>query len=101
MMTARPVDSIQPITRTDSESLARTEYARMASQLRSLAPDDWSKPTDCPLWDVRAVAGHSLGMMATFIGILRNSHGALARQRAARGPISSTRAISSSVDKSA
>ena len=71
MMTARPVDTIQPITRSDTESLARTEYARMASHLRSLAPGEWNKPTDCPLWDVRAVAGHSLGMMATFTGFRR------------------------------
>ena len=26
--------------------------------LRSLGPDDWAKPTDCPVWDVRAMAGH-------------------------------------------
>jgi uncharacterized protein (TIGR03083 family) len=71
MMTARPVDTIQPITRSDTERLARTEYERMASQLRSLAPDEWSRSTDCPLWDVRAVAGHSLGMMATFVGFRR------------------------------
>lgn len=71
MMTARPVDSIQPIARSDSEGLARTEYARLSSQLRSLTPDDWFKSTDCPLWDVRAVAGHNLGMMATFTGFRR------------------------------
>ena len=71
MMAAQSVDTIQPITRSDSESLARTEYARMASQLRSLSAGDWAKPTDCPLWDVRAVAGHSLGMMTTFTGFRR------------------------------
>ncbi len=71
MMTARPVDTIQPFTRSSTESLARTEYARMTSQLRSLAPGEWARPTDCPLWDVRAVAGHSLGMMATFTGFRR------------------------------
>ncbi len=71
MMAARPVDTIQPLTRSSTESLARTEYARMASQLRSLAPDEWARPTDCPLWDVRAVAGHNVGMMATFTGFRR------------------------------
>ena len=25
-------------------------------------PDDWSRPTDCPAWDVRAMAAHNLGM---------------------------------------
>ncbi len=71
MMTARPVDTIQPITGSDAEQLARNEYTRMTSQLRSLSAADWAKPTDCPLWHVRAVAGHNLGMMATFTGFRR------------------------------
>ena len=71
MMTATRVEMIRAITRSESEGLARTEYARMASQLRSLAPDDWTRKTDCPLWDVRAVVGHNVGMMATFTGFRR------------------------------
>jgi len=68
MTTATRVETIPPITRAEAASLARTEYERVADQLRSLAPDDWSKPTDCSLWDVRAMAGHSAGMLATFTG---------------------------------
>lgn len=68
MMTATPVETIPPITQGEVEELARTEYARVADQLRSLAADDWSKPTDCSLWDVRAMAGHSTGMLSTFTG---------------------------------
>ena len=71
MMTARSVDTIQTITRPDTESMARTEYARMAAQLRSLSAEDWAKPTDCPLWDVRAMAGHNVGMLSTFTGYRR------------------------------
>ncbi len=56
MMTATRVETIPPITRAEVERLATTEYQRFTNQLRSLAPDDWSKPTDCPLWDVRAMA---------------------------------------------
>ena len=67
-MTTTLVETIPPITRAEAEGLATTEYQRVAEQLRSLAPDDWSKPTDCPLWDVRALAGHSTGMLATFTG---------------------------------
>lgn len=66
MMSTTRVETIPPITRAEAEGLARTEYQRVADQLRSLAPDDWSKPTDCPLWDVRAMAGHSTGMLSTF-----------------------------------
>jgi uncharacterized protein (TIGR03083 family) len=68
MMTATRVETIPPIGRSEVEALARTEYARFADLLRSLDPDDWARPTDCPLWDVRAMAGHSAGMMATFTG---------------------------------
>ena len=31
MMTAQAIGTIRPITRSEAESLARTEYARMAS----------------------------------------------------------------------
>lgn len=68
MMTVTRVEAIPPITRTEVERLARAEYVRVADQLRSLSPDDWAKPTDCPLWDVRAMAGHTTGMLATFTG---------------------------------
>ena len=44
-------------------TLAATEYARTATLFESLTPGQWALPTDCPGWDVRAVAGHVLGMM--------------------------------------
>lgn len=44
-------------------NIAETENRRFAELARSLDPDDWSKPTDCPAWDVRALAAHVLGMM--------------------------------------
>ena len=43
--------------------LAETEYQRFLDLLRSLAPDDWTKRTECEAWDVRAVAAHLLGMV--------------------------------------
>ena len=42
--------------------LAATEYQRFADLLRALNPFDWEQPTECPEWDVRAMAGHTLGM---------------------------------------
>lgn len=42
--------------------LAATEYDRFAAMLQSLQPDDWNRATECPGWDVRAMAGHALGM---------------------------------------
>ena len=29
-----------------------------------LGPDDWTRPTDCPVWDVRQLACHMVGMAA-------------------------------------
>ncbi|MFZ6005590.1 MAG: maleylpyruvate isomerase family mycothiol-dependent enzyme [Actinomycetota bacterium] len=83
-MTTTPVETIQPITRGEVEGLARTEYARVADQLRSLASDDWSKPTDCSLWDVRAMAGHSTGMLSTFTGYRMLIHEMSASTKAAK-----------------
>lgn len=60
------VTDIPAIDRRDAGRLAATEYERLADQLRSLDPDDWTQPTDCPDWDVRAMAGHCLGMLTDF-----------------------------------
>jgi hypothetical protein len=43
--------------------LAETEYQRFLDLMRSLSPDEWSVPTECPAWDVRAMSGHVLGMI--------------------------------------
>lgn len=42
--------------------LAATEYARFAAMLTGLQVQDWTQPTECAGWDVRAMAGHVLGM---------------------------------------
>lgn len=52
--------------------LAEDEYRRHLEQLRDLEPADWARPTDCPAWDVRAVAAHCLGM-AEMAASLRES----------------------------
>jgi len=43
--------------------LAATEYERVADLLDQLTPEQWAADTDCPDWDVRAMAGHMLGMI--------------------------------------
>ena len=42
--------------------LAGTEYERFTTMLAGLSAQDWARPTECPGWDVRAMAGHILGM---------------------------------------
>jgi uncharacterized protein (TIGR03083 family) len=60
--------------------LAATEYGRFAAQLSALSPDDWARPTDCPHWDVRALASHVLGM-AEMVASMREQ---VRQMRAAR-----------------
>jgi uncharacterized protein (TIGR03083 family) len=43
--------------------LAAAEYDRVVEMLQQLDENQWASPTDCPGWDVRAVAGHLLGMI--------------------------------------
>jgi uncharacterized protein (TIGR03083 family) len=51
------------LDRPTAMRLAGTEYDRFADLLRSLGPDDWNRPTECPGWDVRQMAAHALGMV--------------------------------------
>jgi uncharacterized protein (TIGR03083 family) len=50
------------LDRATAMRLAADEYGRFEGLLRTLGPDDWARPTDCPNWDVRALVGHVLGM---------------------------------------
>ncbi|MDT7788727.1 MAG: hypothetical protein QOF58_7146 [Pseudonocardiales bacterium] len=50
------------LDRDTAMELARTEYERVVALFGGLSAQDWAKPTDCPAWDVRAVAAHMLGM---------------------------------------
>lgn len=51
------------LDRSTALQLAATEYGRYLALLKALQLDDWSRPTDCPGWDVRAMAAHNLGMV--------------------------------------
>lgn len=50
------------LERRTAMRLAADEYQRFADALAGLEPDDWAKPTDCPAWDVRQMACHTVGM---------------------------------------
>src|SRR6266700_300312 len=49
------------IHRPEAKVLAEEEFRRFADLMASLDPDEWSRPTDCTAWDVRAMALHVLG----------------------------------------
>jgi uncharacterized protein (TIGR03083 family) len=50
------------LARSVAMRLAAEEYQRFIDVLAALSRDDWRKPTECPAWDVRAMAAHALGM---------------------------------------
>jgi uncharacterized protein (TIGR03083 family) len=64
--TSTAVSAIQRLERPECTTLAALEYHRVCELLAGLDESDWSLPTDCQDWDVRAIAGHILGMAATF-----------------------------------
>ena len=49
--------------------LAATEYERSLELFRSLTGDDWTRPTECEPWDVRAMVGHTTGMALLATGL--------------------------------
>jgi uncharacterized protein (TIGR03083 family) len=70
--------------------LAEREYGRVAAVLEQLAPEHWTAPTECPGWDVRAMAGHMLGMaqMAASVPELLRQQSAASRRHKRDGGLS-------------
>jgi uncharacterized protein (TIGR03083 family) len=64
---------ISTLDRPTLMRLASTEYDRVATMFASLSDDDWARPTDCPDWDVRAMAAHMLGMVEMAASIREGS----------------------------
>ena len=74
MTISTPVEELRALTRREAGGLAATENLRVLELLRSLRDDDWSKPTECPAWDVRAMAAHVLGGMEAFASVRQFVH---------------------------
>ena len=83
-MTTTPVREPRTaaLPRATAMRLAATEYRRFADLLRRLPDPDWGKPTECPGWDVRAIAAHALGMVEMAASMRENNRQVrLARER--------------------
>ncbi len=68
--------------------LAEAEYARVSELLTRLQPEHWTTPTRCPGWDVRAMAGHMLGMTqmaASLVESIKQQRAAARRARVEGG----------------
>jgi uncharacterized protein (TIGR03083 family) len=65
--TATRVQDVRPLSPGEAKGLATAEYDRCLDLLRSLSPDEWSRPTECDPWDVKVLAGHVLGMAERYV----------------------------------
>ena len=59
---SRKTPYVSALDRGVAMRLAAAEYDRVIATLEQLTPDQWNAATDCTGWDVRAIAGHVLGM---------------------------------------
>jgi uncharacterized protein (TIGR03083 family) len=57
------VESIAPLEHDEAMDLATAEYDRLLAVVDELSGEDWSRPTDCTGWDVKAMLGHILGAL--------------------------------------
>jgi len=71
--TARSELRSAALPRETAMRLAGTEYQRFLELLRSLRDADWTKPTECAGWDVRAMAAHALGMVEMAASMRENA----------------------------
>lgn len=72
------------IDRRTAMRLAEAEYQRVADTVDLLHPHDWSRPTDCTAWDVRALVAHIAGMaqfVSTPLQLARQMRAAKARRQ--------------------
>jgi uncharacterized protein (TIGR03083 family) len=81
----RTAARVPHLDRPTAMRLAATEYDRFLAQLRVLDSADWTAPTTCPGWDVRAMASHVLGMAEMAASLRQQVHLQRAAARAGGG----------------
>jgi uncharacterized protein (TIGR03083 family) len=59
--TTTDVTTIPRIQHAEAMLITAVENRKFGEQLRSFDADDWTKPTDCVLWDVHGLAAHVIG----------------------------------------
>jgi uncharacterized protein (TIGR03083 family) len=64
MDTVTDVATIARIDHAEAMRIAAVENRKVGEALRGLRPADWARPTDCPRWDVHALAAHIIGSAA-------------------------------------
>ena len=59
------VSSINRIDHDEAMQITAVENRKFGDMMRALSPEQWSTPTECPRWDVRAMAAHLVGSAAS------------------------------------
>jgi uncharacterized protein (TIGR03083 family) len=59
------VNEVARIDHKEAMRITAVENDKFLAQLQSFEASDWTKPTDCALWDVHAVAAHLVGSAAS------------------------------------
>jgi uncharacterized protein (TIGR03083 family) len=59
------VASITRIDHDEAMAVAAVENRKFSDLMASLSPTQWTTPTECALWDVRAMAAHLVGSAAS------------------------------------
>jgi uncharacterized protein (TIGR03083 family) len=72
--TATDVAALEPLGHAEAMDLQTVELERAIRLLRSLDPEDWARPTDCPDWDVRRMWLHVLGACEGAASMRENVH---------------------------
>lgn len=101
--TTRSAPRPSALDRAVALRLAATEYERVTDLFEALTPDQWLAATDCPAWDVRAMAGHMLGMaqMAASVPEMMRQQIASARRQKRDGGLTIDALTALQVDKNA
>ena len=84
---ATRVQDIAPLSRLEAMTVAAAELDRFLDLLRSLAPEEWRRPTECEPWDVRTMATHVLGATESHSSIRETVHQMRTYRAAKSGPM--------------
>lgn len=76
-------ESLPGLGRAEAAAIAAEENRRFVELVSSFGGDDWSKPTDCTEWDVRALVSHVVGAMEGHISMPAFIHQLRAGNKAA------------------
>ena len=72
--TAEDARAITQLDHAEAMQVTNVEFARLLSVVRDLDVEEWTRPTDCVGWDVRAVMLHMLGSAEANASLRETAH---------------------------